>query len=127
MSSIDTLIIGGGLTGLFLAHRLHHGGQSVSLLEARPDVGGRSRRPGSNIFSSSGLDFIPATNENIALLEWVKSVAPIPLNFTVREHRPQLYDEGRWRAFAGFGDAAFLSITELAQYSLPRYFSRAKS
>jgi hypothetical protein len=110
MSSIDTLIIGGGLTGLFLAHRLHHGGQRVSLVEARPELGGRSRR-------STGLEFIPATNENVALLEWVKSVSPVPFNFSVREHRPQLYDEGRWRPFAGFGDAGFLSITELSQYS----------
>lgn len=116
MSSIDTLIIGGGLTGLFLAHRLHHGGQRVALLEARPDLGGRSRRPGSNTYASTGLDFIPATNENVALLEWAKSVSPVPLNFSVREHSPQLYDEGRWRPFAGFGETGFLSVTELSQY-----------
>jgi len=117
MSSYDTLIIGGGLTGLFLAHRLHHGGQRVGLIEARETLGGRSRRPGSAQYASTGLDFIAATNENVALLEWVKSVSPIPMNFEVREHRPQLYDEGRWRPFAGFGDVNFQSIAELAQYS----------
>lgn len=112
-----TVIIGSGLTGLFLAHRLHHAGQRVALLEARPDLGGRSRRPGSHIYASTGLDFVAATNENVALLEWVKSVSPLALNFEVREHRPQLYDEGRWRPFAGFGDVDFQSITELSQYS----------
>ncbi len=117
MNSIDTLIIGSGLTGLFLAHRLHHAGQRVALLEARPELGGRSRRTGSNTYASTGLDFIPATTENVALLEWVKSVSPLPINFEVRDHRPQLYDEGRWRPFTGFGDVNFQSISELAQYS----------
>lgn len=118
MSSIDTLIIGGGLTGLFLAHRLHQGGQRVALLEAREALGGRLRRAGAaQTYASNGLDFIPASNENVALLEWVKSVSPIPLQFTIREHRPQVYDEGRWRPFAGFGDVSFQSVTELAQFS----------
>lgn len=117
MSSIDTLIIGGGLTGLFLAHRLQNGGQRVALIEARESLGGRSRRPGSNSYSSTGLDFIPATHENVALLEWVKSVSPLSINFEVKEHHPQLYDEGRWRPFAGFGESNFLSVTELSHYS----------
>lgn len=118
MSSYDTLIIGGGLTGLFLAHRLHHGGQKVGLYEARETLGGRSRRQSvAQPYSSPGLEFYPATNENLELLEWMKSVSPIPLNFEVREHRPELYDEGRWRAFAGFGNTEFQSVGELAHYS----------
>lgn len=118
MSSYDTLIIGGGLTGLFLAHRLHSGGQKVGLLEARETLGGRSRRQSvAQPYSSPGLEFYPATNENLELLEWMKSVAPIPLNFVVREHRPQLYDEGRWKAFAGFGNTDFQSVGELSHFS----------
>ncbi len=119
MNTYDTIIIGGGLTGLLLAHRLHQGGHKVGLLEARESLGGRYRRQGSTThpYASSGLDFYPATNENINLLEWVKSVSPVPLNFEVREHRPQLYDEGKWRAFAGFGETHFQSVTELTHFS----------
>jgi choline dehydrogenase-like flavoprotein len=119
MNSFDSIIIGGGLSGLLLAHRLHQGGHNVGLLEARESLGGRYRRQGSTArpYTSSGLDFYPASNENVNLLEWVKSISPVPLNFEVREHRPQLFDEGRWRPFAGFGETHFQSVAELALFS----------
>ena len=116
--TFDTLIVGGGLTGLFLAHRLHHANHRVALLEARETLGGRYGRKSAAVpFSSAGLDFFPATDENLELLEWARSVAPIPLQFEVQEARPQLYDEGRWRPFAGFGEVDFASVTELAPFS----------
>src|SRR3712207_178290 len=100
MNSIDTIIIGAGLTGLWLTHRLQAAGQNVVLLEARESLGGRFRRQSqAQPYSSPGLDFFPATNENMALLEWAKGFSPLPLNFEVREHRPQLFDEGKWRPF----------------------------
>jgi hypothetical protein len=118
MNVYDTIVIGGGLTGLFLTHRLHLSGKRVALLEARETLGGRYRRGGTAApYSSPGLDFYPATNENASLLEWIKSVSPISLQFEMREHKPQLYDDGRWKHFSGFGDADFQSITELAHFS----------
>lgn len=114
----DTIIIGGGLTGLLLAHRLSGGGHKVGLLEARESLGGRYRRQGSsaNPYTSPGLDFIPATNENVNLLEWVKSISPMPFNFEIVEHRPQLYDEGKWKPFAGFGETHFQSVDALSYF-----------
>lgn len=114
-SPLDTIVIGSGLTGLLLTHRLHQAGKNVALLEARETLGGRYRR--QSLYSSPGLDFFPATNENIELLEWLKSLAPLPIQFEVQEHRPQLYDEGRWRPFAGFGEVDFQSVTELSHFS----------
>lgn len=105
-STYDTLIIGGGLTGLLLTHRLHRAGQRVALLEARETLGGSSRR-------ASTVEFFPATNENVELLEWARSVSPVPLSLETREHRPQVYDEGKWRNFSGFGDTHFQSVGEL--------------
>lgn len=114
----DTIIIGGGLTGLLLAHRLSSGGHKVGILEAREALGGRYRRQGASAvpYTSPGLDFFPATNENVNLMEWVKSISPMPLNFEVREHRPQLFDEGKWKPFAGFGETHFLSVGELSYF-----------
>lgn len=102
---MNTVIIGGGLTGLFLTHELHKAGDKVSLIEARDILGGSLRRP--------MLTMIPATNENLQLLEWAKANAPLPLNFAVQEHRPEIFDEARWRAFAGFGETEFQSVGEL--------------
>jgi len=111
----NTVIIGGGLTGLFLAHRLQRGGHNVTLLEARETLGGRYRRNSqTQPYSSPGLDLIPAGEDQLKLLEWLKNHAPIPLNLEVKEHRPELYDEGKWRPFAGFGESAFQSVGELS-------------
>ena len=37
----DTIIVGGGITGLFLAYKLKETGLSILLLESSNDVGGR--------------------------------------------------------------------------------------
>ncbi|NJL25472.1 MAG: NAD(P)-binding protein [Calothrix sp. SM1_5_4] len=118
MHSYDTIIIGAGLTGLLLTHRLAQSGQKVALLDSRETLGARYRRAGAaSPYSSPNLDFFPATNENSALLEWVKAVSPLSLRTDIREHRPQIFDEGKWRPFAGFGDTAFQSVGELAHFS----------
>jgi hypothetical protein len=113
--STNTVIIGGGLTGLFLAHRLQRGGHTVTLLEARETLGGRYKRASqSQPYSSPGLDLIPSGQEQMALLEWLKNHLPIPLNLELREHYPQIFDEGKWRPFAGFGESNFQSVGELS-------------
>ena len=111
----NTVIIGSGLTGLFLAHRLQRGGHGVSLLEARESLGGRYRRPSQTTpFASPGLDLIPASKENLDVLEWLKNVSPIPFTYEVKEHRPQIFSEGKWKPFAGFGESHFQSVGELS-------------
>ena len=111
----QTIIIGGGLTGLFLAHRLHGGGHNVTLLEANESLGGRYRRPNQAMpYSSPGLDFIPANPEQMALLEWLRNLSPIPLSFAIYEHQPLVFMDGKWKTFAGFGDVGFQSVGELS-------------
>lgn len=118
MSSYDTLIIGGGLTGLILTHRLKQAGHNVHLIEARESLGGQFRRKNPTApFSAPGVEFYPATNEAIALFEWLKQASPTPLRFEITEHRPQIFDEGRWKPFAGFGDVEFQSVSELGAFS----------
>lgn len=110
---MHTLIIGGGLTGLMLAHRLQRGGHDLSLVEAHEYLGGRYRRAGQS-FSSPGLDLIPAGQEQMAILEWLKNRSPLALNYEVVEHKPQIFDEAKWKHFSGFGDSDFQSVGELS-------------
>ncbi|MBX3020385.1 MAG: NAD(P)-binding protein [Bdellovibrionales bacterium] len=109
-SHYDTLVLGGGLSGLLITHRLHSAGQRVALIEARETLGGSSRR-------QSTVDFFPATQDSLDLLEWTRSVSPLPLHLDVREHRPQLFDEGKWRNFSGFGETHFSSVDQLMHFS----------
>ncbi len=116
--STDTLIIGGGLTGLFLTHLLHHGlsgkGHKITLVEAREHLGGRYHRPNPvQPFASPALDFVPASPEVLALLEWLRNTSPVPIHFSAYDHHPQIFDEGKWRPFSGFGETAFQSVSEL--------------
>ncbi|MGE4130671.1 MAG: FAD-dependent oxidoreductase [Bdellovibrionales bacterium] len=106
---MGSVIVGGGLTGLLIAHRLHTKGHKVTLLEKQDFLGGSLRRPNVNLF--------PATDSAVGLMEWLKSLAPLPVNFSVAEHRPQIFEEGRWRPFAGFLDAEFKSLNELSHIS----------
>jgi hypothetical protein len=106
---MDTVVIGGGLSGLLLTHRLHLQGHKVTLLEARDHLGGSSRKP--------GLHFIPATAANVDLCEWLKGVSPAPVHFEIVEHRPEIFDEAKWQSFAGFLDREFASLDVLAHLS----------
>ena len=117
-TTYDTLVVGAGLTGLFLTHRLKQAGQNVLLIDARETLGGQFRRlSASSPYSNPSVDFFPATSEALNVMEWAQSISPTPLRFEVVEHRPQIFDEGRLRAFAGFGDMEFQSIDALSHFS----------
>jgi hypothetical protein len=109
LKSMDSVIVGGGLSGLLLAHRLHTQGHKITLLEARDHLGGSLRKP--------SLTFVPATSANVGLCEWLKGVSPAPLNFEITDHRPEIFDEAKWQAFSGFLDSQFPSLDVLAHLS----------
>lgn len=106
---MDTIVIGAGLSGLLLTHRLHSQGHKVTLLEGRDHLGGSLRKP--------SLTFVPANAMNVDLCEWLKGVAPVPLNFEVKDHQPEIFDEAKWSSFAGFLDREFASLDVLAHLS----------
>jgi 2-polyprenyl-6-methoxyphenol hydroxylase-like FAD-dependent oxidoreductase len=112
---VDTLIIGAGLTGLLLAHRLRQAEIPLALYESKEILGGSFRRQSvTQPYSSPVLDFLPATGVQLELMEWLKSIAPTPLHVEVLDHKPLLFDEGKWRPFVGFGETEFKSVGEIA-------------
>lgn len=66
----DTLIIGGGLSGLYTAYLLHTKGRPFQLLEARPKFGGRIRtvRSQGTALELGASWFWPETNPRVARL-----------------------------------------------------------
>jgi hypothetical protein len=117
MTSYDTIIIGAGLSGLWLAHRLRAAGEKVALVEARETLGGRYRRQNAaQPFGPPSLELYPAEPAVLDLLQWVQGLAPTPLQIETHEHRPRIFDEGKWRNFAGFGETKFESVDQLTVF-----------
>ncbi len=107
MTSYDTIIIGAGLSGLWLSYRLRAHGDKVALLEARETLGGRYRRQNSQQpYGPPSLEFYPADDavSGFTAVD-ARSSADAAAD---RDHRapPRLYDEGKWRDFVGFGENA---------------------
>lgn len=95
MKTYDTLIIGGGLSGLLIAHKLHTSGQKVKLFEASEKLGGR--------FLRGFLPFLPLDADQQTCFNWLNSLG-FHLQAEEKEHRPQLYESGNFQDFAGFGE-----------------------
>lgn len=71
VAQTDTLIIGGGLSGLALAQMLHDAGQSFAVLEARARLGGRIlvHETGSAAFDLGPAWFWPGQQRMAALVQ----------------------------------------------------------
>ena len=106
MKAYDTLVIGGGLTGLLVAHKLHSAGQKVKLFEATEKLGGR--------FSRGFLPFLPADQDQQTCFQWLNSLG-FQLQSSEEAHRPQIYEGGSFQDLAGFGDTKIAG----ADYYLP--------
>lgn len=106
MKTFDTLVIGGGLSGLLVAHKLHSNGQKVKLFEASEKLGGR--------FSRGFLPFLPADTDQQNCLQWLNSLG-FQIEFVEQAHRPQIYENGHFQDLAGFGDTKIAG----ADYYLP--------
>lgn len=95
MKHYDTLVIGGGLSGLLIAHKLHTSGQKVKLFEASEKLGGR--------FLRGFIPFLPADADQETCFQWLNSLG-FHLQGSEQEHRPQIYENGNFQDLAGFGD-----------------------
>ena len=95
MKTYDTLVIGGGLSGLLIAHKLHSSGQKVKVFEASEKLGGR--------FFRGFLPFLPNDADQQTCVQWLNSLG-FQLEFSEAPHRPQIFEDGSFQDLAGFGD-----------------------
>ncbi|MCC6623363.1 MAG: FAD-dependent oxidoreductase, partial [Deltaproteobacteria bacterium] len=101
METRDTIIIGGGLSGLAAARRLDHAGQDVLVLEARERVGGRvlTSREGPFAIDLGGQWIGPTQERVLALVrelgletfpQWIAGERMLELDGRVTRYRGTL-------------------------------------
>lgn len=76
----DSIVIGGGLSGLIAANQLESTGRRVVLVESLDILGGTSRATKTPIGTVDHvLKFVPATDEAMQALEWLSTVLDQPI------------------------------------------------
>lgn len=134
-SLYDSIVIGGGLSGLILARRLIDAGHSVLVLESRDSLGGTSRQGelsftevdfGTKLFNpesaATSIENQPGHTHDSEMphlgplgpLEEVSAVLSDLLKeqifFEEIEAPPVTYDDGRFKPYVGFGDPGLSTI-----------------
>lgn len=118
----DSLIIGGGLTGLLAAHQLDSTGRRVALVESMDMLGGSCRMTNSKVGPTDlNFKFFPDSPETHQALEWLSSVLGQKIDFEIIEAPPLTYEDGRFKPFVGFGDQKVETASEIDAYAKSRY------
>jgi phytoene dehydrogenase-like protein len=119
------VVIGSGLSGLWISHLLSQKeDHQVTLLEARDVAGGRYRRARENTpFESPDLSFFPANEAHEKGLERLRRFQPELFQAEISDHQPLTHLHGEWRAFVGFGDDAASSVPLLSQWNVNKELS----
>jgi len=118
----DSIVIGGGLSGLIAAHQLENTGRTVALLESLDMLGGNCRpsRTAAGVIDH-GLKFFPESPQTVESLNWLSAVLGEEIRHEVIESPPVTYDDGRFKPFIGFGDQKVETASEIDAYAKDRY------
>jgi hypothetical protein len=121
-AEFDSIVIGGGLSGLIAAFQLESSGRKVALLEGLDTLGG-SCRPSQSLAGTldHSLKFFPDSPETIDALNWLSSVLGEQITWECVEAPPVNYDDGKFKPFIGFGDQKIQTASEVAAYGQARY------
>lgn len=119
----DSIVIGGGLSGLITAHQLEETGRKVALIDAF-DVLGGSSRPMKTLLGETdhGFPFFPASGEADQSLEWLSRVLQKPIESKLLDSPPITFDNGRFQPFVGFGEQAVEAGREWEYYLRPSFY-----
>jgi protoporphyrinogen oxidase len=122
-SEYDSIVIGGGLSGLLVAHQLEETGRKIALIDAF-DVLGGSSRPLRSLLGEidHGFPFFPSSNEADQSLEWLSSVLQKPIESKLLDAPPITFDNGRFQPFVGFGEQATEAGREWEYYLRPNFY-----
>lgn len=117
----DLIVVGSGLSGLWVAHHAKKQGLQVALIEAQEVTGG-FQHPASTPFEApmdNSLRFTPSTPENRHLIKAFSTALEGAL--VCSEHSSQVvtYEDGRIRDFLGFGKLTPEFYEELLPFLSP--------
>jgi hypothetical protein len=117
----ETLIVGGGLSGLLIGAQLAQQGRSVLILEEKDDLGGFCR-PSSHSLASLNFGFksLPANSTAHQALDFLEQVMRISVLRREVDETPLTFDSGKFKPFVGFGAQPPESINELDYYLCPQ-------
>lgn len=107
MRTYDYLVIGGGLTGLLIAHKLSASGADVAIAESEISLGG-SNRPAllARNKIENGLRFLPKNDLLIKALSQLESELGFALIKNLQPVQQKTYDASGFKEFVGFGEKA---------------------
>lgn len=117
----DSIVIGGGLSGLIVAHQLEGAGRKVALVDALDVLGGNCRPYKSAIgFTDHGFKFFPSSAAALSSLQWLESILGEPIGIQEIDAPPVTYDNGKFQPFIGFGDFSPEAASELDYFASPK-------
>ena len=123
-SEYDSIVIGGGLSGLLIAHQLEEAGRKVALIDSFDVMGGSSRAMKTLLGETDhGFPFLPFSNEADQSLEWLGSVLQNPIESQLLEVPPVTFDNGRFQPFVGFGEQKTEADREWEYYLRPSFYA----
>ena len=124
----DTIIIGGGLSGLLFAAKFLNSSKKVALIDAGEDLGGHSKSFTTEFGDvDCELKFLPATSTSEAAVRWLEGCLEESIGAHLSELGPQSFDAGKLKPFLGFGDNAAMSCHEVNYYANPNFFTFEKT
>ena len=122
MHIYDYIIIGSGLTGLSIAHKLSLETKNILLLESQDELGG-SNRPTTlaDQMINNGLRFYPATDSGVRALENFESQLGLKLIKSIEENNPETYEASGFKPFVGFGEKPPLFYDQFSYFLTSKY------
>lgn len=118
----DSIVIGGGLTGLIAAHQLEGTGRKVALIEGLDALGGSCRPFVSKAgVIDHGIKFVADTEDAREALAWLETVLGEAIDIERIEEPPVTYDDGKFKPFVGFGDQKVMTASEIDAYAKAQY------
>lgn len=117
-TNFDSIVIGGGLTGLIAAEVLTRTGRDVAIVEAHDALGASSRAfhsPYGEI--DFELKFLPNLPHSLDVLKWLEFFLQAPMDISLLDSQPLTFENAKFKNFVGFGSQTPKTHDALVYYT----------